>query len=150
MYRRGFLSLRTLIVLNRNPHGWVEFVEHRSCHDIAELDRYHWRIGMHLCLAYVMGATDLHYENLIANGEHPVLVDLETMLQAVARSWDVLLASSADQQITEVLYDSVLSTGLLPFWMPGRPGKSLQFHDPGVSQPPALEFHEFLANQSFP
>ena len=126
--RRGeahgvYLSLRTVTVLNRTTHGWVEFVEHQDCRDSGELERYHRRAGMQLCLAYALGASDLHHENLIANGEQPVLVDLETMVQGVPRSWDALAATSADQRITEILHDSVLRTGLLPFWMTGKPGK---------------------------
>jgi hypothetical protein len=33
-----------------------------------------------LCLAYLLNCTDLHRENLICSGEHPVLIDLKTLL----------------------------------------------------------------------
>jgi lantibiotic modifying enzyme len=45
-----------------------------------EIKRYYQRAGQLLCLLYVLGANDCHNENLIACGEHPVLVDLETLM----------------------------------------------------------------------
>jgi lantibiotic modifying enzyme len=43
---------------------------------------------MVLCLLYVLQGTDCHQENLVASGEHPVLVDLETLLQPEAQEID--------------------------------------------------------------
>ncbi len=34
-----------------------------------------------LALFYALEATDFHHENLIAEGEHPVPIDLETLFQ---------------------------------------------------------------------
>ncbi len=130
----GALPLRTLKVLNRTTHGWVEFVEHQSCQHPCEVQRYYRRIGMLLCLAYVIGATDFHQENMIADGEQPVLLDLETMLQPLPRPWDGLLAASADQRAVEIMHDSVLRTGLLPFWIIGNPGKSYDVSGIGAEE----------------
>ena len=35
-------------------------------------------MGIHLFLGYALGATDLHGENIIAHGEYPVIIDMET------------------------------------------------------------------------
>ena len=129
------LSLRALNVLNRKTHGWVEFVEHLTCHDTSDVERYYRRIGMLLCLTYVLGGTDYHLENIIASGEHPVLVDLEMMLQASPRPWDERQIQSADQRATEIIHNSVLRTGLLPIWIMSKLGKSVDMSGIGAEDP---------------
>jgi lantibiotic modifying enzyme len=41
-------------------------------------------MGAHIALTWLLGGTDLHSENVIAHGEHPVPVDLETLFHAAA------------------------------------------------------------------
>jgi type 2 lantibiotic biosynthesis protein LanM len=120
----GAPRLRVPGILNRTTHGWVEFVEHRTCYNPSEIERYYTRIGMLLCLAYVLGASDVHQDNIIASGEQPILLDLETMMQPPPRLWGGLNAGSADQRAVEIMHDSVLRTGLLPFWIAGYKGRS--------------------------
>jgi type 2 lantibiotic biosynthesis protein LanM len=74
------LGLRTLAVLDRARYGWVEFAEHRPCADRAGVQRYYRRQGALLALLYALDGSDFHYENLIASGDQPVLVDLEALL----------------------------------------------------------------------
>ncbi len=76
------LPLKAAAVLNRGTHGWMEHVAASACSDRAEVDRYYHRAGMVLALAYVLGGADLHQGNLIANGEYPVLIDVEAFLDA--------------------------------------------------------------------
>ena len=42
------------------------------------------RAGAWLALLHVFAATDMHQENMIACGDHPVPIDLETILQPSA------------------------------------------------------------------
>src|SRR3712207_8377597 len=51
----------------------------------SEALRYYERAGMLLCLFYVLEGTDCHYENIIASGEYPVLIDTETLMHHRAR-----------------------------------------------------------------
>ncbi|MBW4623879.1 MAG: type 2 lantipeptide synthetase LanM family protein [Cyanosarcina radialis HA8281-LM2] len=111
------LDFKVVRVLNRDRYGWVEYVEHQPCSDEAAADRFYQRAGMLLCVLYVLRGTDCHYENLIASGEHLVLVDLETLLHHEAK----LMENSPSLQEFETaagqfLWDSVLRTGLLPRW----------------------------------
>lgn len=78
---RGSPRLRTPRVLDRGSHGWAEFVAHAPCRSAAEVERFHERQGAQLALLYALEATDFHAENLIASGDDPVLIDLETVLQ---------------------------------------------------------------------
>ncbi|MDJ0615913.1 MAG: type 2 lanthipeptide synthetase LanM family protein [Calothrix sp. MO_192.B10] len=96
-----------LKIINRGSYGWVEFVEYKSCDSQAEVERFYLRIGGYLALLYMLEATDFHGENLIACGENPVLVDLESLFHSRLHrnDWETGM---------EYLNDSVLRVGLLP------------------------------------
>ena len=72
---------RTHAILNRGTYGWVEFVAHEGCASSEEVRRFYRRQGGYLALLYAIEATDFHHNNLIAAGEHPVLIDLECLFQ---------------------------------------------------------------------
>lgn len=109
--RRQGPSLRTPRVLDRGDRGWVEFVESTPCRSREEVDRFYQRTGALLALVYAVEGTDFHYENLIASGEHPVLVDLESLFQQRLAQFDP--SSASGTAVTSVSY-SVIRTGLLP------------------------------------
>jgi type 2 lantibiotic biosynthesis protein LanM len=98
--------LRTIKILDRGAYGWVEFIAQEGCTSSDEVQRFYVRQGEYLALLYALEGTDIHYENLIAAGEHPILVDLETLFQPYIRS--------STQIINEVYRNSVLRIGLLP------------------------------------
>ena len=110
-------------LIDCTTYGWMEYVEHLPCEDAAAAQRYYQRTGMLLCLVYVLHATDFHQENLIASGEHPVLVDLETLLQPEAQDIDPLEEVAAQDLANQQFFDSVIRTGLLPKWELGPEGK---------------------------
>ena len=109
------LPFKVLEVLDRSTHGWVEFVEHLPCRDHDEARRYYERAGMLLCLFYVLEGTDCHYENIIASGEYPVLIDTETLMHHRARAV-IPEDENAQTAAFEQIGHSVLRTGLLPRW----------------------------------
>jgi type 2 lantibiotic biosynthesis protein LanM len=96
-------KLRVIRTHDEGTFGWTEFVPFAPCRAPEEVNRFFARIGAHLALAYVLGGTDLHWENIIANGEYPVPVDLETLFHteplpdkvsgATARAWAELQGS---------------------------------------------------------
>lgn len=52
-----------------------------SCRSLNDVRNYYYELGIHACFLYVLSATDIHYENIIAYGKHPVIIDLETIFQ---------------------------------------------------------------------
>jgi type 2 lantibiotic biosynthesis protein LanM len=79
---RGFEpALRQARVLDRGDYGWMEMIHTGPCPDEAALRRFFERQGGYLALLYALDGTDFHHENLLASGEHPVLIDLETLFQ---------------------------------------------------------------------
>ncbi len=105
------LSFRTLEILDRGTHGWIEFIQAGPCGSAEEVSRFYIRQGGYLALLYALEATDFHYENLIAAGEHPVLVDLETLFQP---RFPINVFQGAERIAVDSMGDSVLRIGLLP------------------------------------
>jgi type 2 lantibiotic biosynthesis protein LanM len=101
-------DFRTLNVVDRGDHGWTEFVSQRDCTTADEVKRFYERLGGHVALTHTLAGSDLHYENLVAAGEHPVLVDLEVLFHPLPPGW------SQRDPAEQALADSLLGTGLLP------------------------------------
>ncbi|GAB2678524.1 type 2 lanthipeptide synthetase LanM family protein [Thalassiella azotivora] len=104
--------------LDRGTYGWVEHVDHTPCHDVAQVADFYRRTGALLALLYAVDATDMHLENLVARGPHPVLVDVETLFHAAAPAPLVVASDPARGALSR----SVLSTGLLPAVVVGEHG----------------------------
>jgi type 2 lantibiotic biosynthesis protein LanM len=97
--------------LDRGDHGYAAWVEHRPLADEQAAQRYYQRYGGLTAIAYALACTDLHLENLIACGEYPIVIDLETVLQP----W--MTRAAASQPATRSIgpyAPSVVFSGLLP------------------------------------
>lgn len=110
------LPFLILKILNRNTYGWVEYVEPQPCEDDAAAKRFYQRAGMLLCLLYALNGNDCHFENLIASGEHLVLVDMETLMHNETNSLDFQDATAQSVMNEQYRKNSVLRTGMLPSW----------------------------------
>ncbi|MEV0643209.1 type 2 lanthipeptide synthetase LanM family protein [Streptomyces sp. NPDC050619] len=98
-------------VLEREEHGWCEFVEHSPCASPEEVPAFYWRIGGTLAHLLYLGAIDFHLENIIAAGAYPVPIDLETLFQHPPYEDEAI---TAHQKSVHMLFESVLATGMLP------------------------------------
>jgi type 2 lantibiotic biosynthesis protein LanM len=95
-------------MLNRNGYGWEAEIKNEPCKSISEVADFYKRTGVQICLAYLLGVTDIHFENLIAHGAHPVIIDLEFMADRR------LTVGDHPRKTQELLADSVINTGILP------------------------------------
>ena len=103
MNRNGFQPrLRLARLLLRKDYYWMEYVEVASCENEAGVRRFYERMGALIAAAYLMKAVDCHRENVIAAGEHPVLVDIDAL-------WHVSPLTKT-QSLADVLY----RTGFFP------------------------------------
>lgn len=109
------LTLRAARALAREGYGWTEFIEHVGYADESGRDMYFRRAGAWLALFHCFAATDMHQENVIAAGDHPVPIDLETILQPPPASQKVQEAESAAfEAASKMIADSVMAVGVLP------------------------------------
>lgn len=107
-------------VLTRPGHSWHSFVPSVAMPDgNAE---YQASLGKQMALATALGATDLHYENFVWDGQACHLVDFETVISPSPR----LLRTGGDGAYRAALsrvLSSGLSTGALPGWAEGPGGE---------------------------
>ena len=106
----------TTAILDRGEYGWAQYVSPLDCGTIDQVARYYQRQGALLAVLHALGATDMHAGNLIAAGEHPVLVDLETLFHPLGAAGSPVYSES--EPARDALLRSVIRTGLLPirFW----------------------------------
>ena len=113
--------LQSLRVLPAKGYGYMEFVPHRVCTHARELRQFYYNAGRHTAILYLLGCTDCHHENLIANGDQWLLIDGETLFEAdFARPADQFTSIPADSPVGALqrqIDDSVLHSGLLPMWL---------------------------------
>lgn len=113
---------RLMLVADRSDYGWAEYIDAAGCATADEVKRFYWRQGSYLALLYILHAVDFHFENLIAAGEHPVLIDLEGLMHhRFPDSYGE--GRSAATLAMEELNRSVLRTGMLPMRIMGDHGQ---------------------------
>ncbi|MEU1129156.1 type 2 lanthipeptide synthetase LanM family protein [Streptomyces sp. NPDC005900] len=112
------LGLRTPRSVRRPGYGWLEFIEHAWCTSPTELDRFYRRQGALLALLYAVDGVDMHYENVIACRDQPVLVDAETLLHAGLPA----AVTCGSDPAAAALSASVHRTCLLPSLLIGEHG----------------------------
>ncbi len=102
-------DLRTLEFVYRDDYAWMEWVDPQECATEAEAVAYYRRAGMLVCLFYALAATDMHLENIIAEGGQPVSVDLETLAEPVASPEMRVI-----NETVKVVAGTVVRTGVVP------------------------------------
>jgi type 2 lantibiotic biosynthesis protein LanM len=110
-------AFRLLKHLDRGSHGWSKFISADACQTVDEVTRFYRRQGAYLAILYALEASDFHCDNLIAAGEHPVLVDLEALFHPRFRA---PLSTDAEDVTGGILSHSVLRVGLLPCYTTGE------------------------------
>jgi type 2 lantibiotic biosynthesis protein LanM len=101
-------------------YGWVEFIKNRPCDTAAEHDEFYRRLGGLIAMLHALSTVDIHFENLVACGPDPYVIDLETLFHV---NLDELEVRSASDSLAIKLRDSVMSIGILPTPMLSGEGK---------------------------
>ena len=100
-------------VMDCGDYGWVEFVTHRFAAGNEELLSFYRGIGHLLALMRLLSGSDLHAENVIAQGGSPVVVDCETLFTPKIPPSPSGYGGAFDRA-AELTAQTVLSVGLLP------------------------------------
>lgn len=112
---------KSIKIIDKGEYGWEEFIKASSCKTQEELKRYYYRFGILIFINYILNANDLHVENVVAQGEHPVIIDAETILDN-KREYQ---QKNARMMLSERIHESVLYSGLLPQYRFSRKGKAI-------------------------
>jgi type 2 lantibiotic biosynthesis protein LanM len=109
------LDLRAAGVIACDHYGWAEFIDHTGVNDQTGCEMYFRRAGAWLALFHCFAATDMHQENIIAAGDQPVPIDLETILQPPGPAPKAHEAeSAASDDAADMIANSVMAVGILP------------------------------------
>ena len=94
-----------------STHSYEELIEYEPCSNNRELKDYYYNYGFLMGIIYYLNGNDIHYENLISNNVHPVVVDYETLLQQPINFENV---ESKNNQLIEKNFFRISKTALLP------------------------------------
>ena len=92
-----------------DQYGYSLLVEHVPC-DPERLPEFYRNAGRLMAMLHLLGASDCHFENLIAHREHLVLIDAETLFEVRPRT-DV---EQVRDHLPEGMDDWILNVGMLP------------------------------------
>lgn len=95
---------------------WVKFVEYKEVNNSDDIKQFYKNYGQIIFISYLLGINDLHYENLIASGEYPIISDVETIFSSYlffeTHKYDYDAQYNASKQLTY----GVMATGLIPIY----------------------------------
>lgn len=106
-HQKMSLPFKLTKILERQGYGWVEYILQEPCLAQVEVNNFYKRAGMLLSLLYVVGAKNCHAENVIANGQYPVLIDADILMQPSIKNSD---------EPDKWFRNSVVGIGFLPAW----------------------------------
>jgi hypothetical protein len=86
--------LRAARVLCRSSYCWMEEIAPINCRSEKGVRLFYKRLGATIAVAYLLEAADFHRDNMIASGEWPILIDLETLSHPTPRSEGSSIADS--------------------------------------------------------
>ncbi|MGE6964332.1 type 2 lanthipeptide synthetase LanM [Bacillus thuringiensis] len=98
----------------RKGYSWIEYIPFKTCENITDIHNFYKRMGVQMAFLYALNAIDLHFENIIAHGSHPIFIDLECLFSTP--NLDMIPANMLDahNKIKNKITQSVYSIGLLP------------------------------------
>ena len=110
MFNKGGFDFHTPKRLIREHYAFEQFIEYESCTEEHEIRSFYKNYGNIIGLIYMINGNDLHFENIIAKGRYPTIVDIETIIQNCP---PIFMGEGAMVQAKNKLLDSILISGLL-------------------------------------
>ncbi len=117
---KDMLDFKLPKTISGQDYGFSQYISHRDCKEQKEIENFYERIGELLAVLYSLNSSDFHYENIIACGEYPVLIDLETVIHPLIVQPDDKERNSAFAKAEKQYSNSVATIGMLPTYMKGN------------------------------
>jgi len=74
-------KLAMVKTLSYENYTYEEYIEYKPCSNLSEVESYYIQFGQLMGIFQLLNGTDIHMENLISHGKHPIVIDLETLIQ---------------------------------------------------------------------
>jgi lantibiotic modifying enzyme len=97
------IQLKSVIVISNYHYGWMEYVKQKTTTPF-KATIYYYNLGLLLGICSVFNAQDLHFENVIASEEYPIIVDLECLFTPPI----------TEEQYEDQYFPSLFDTLLIP------------------------------------
>lgn len=84
----GILDMKVPKFLDYDNHSWFQKIEFNPLieNNRGKLsEKYYKRLGQLVAIIYILNGCDIHYENIISDGEYPVIIDIEALLTSRLR-----------------------------------------------------------------
>ncbi len=78
--------LVTANIVAKENYGYCEFIDYETCQYETDVAEFYHALGELTALLLLINGLDIHQENIIAHGKHPVLIDLECIMTPVLRA----------------------------------------------------------------
>jgi len=99
------ISFPNYLLLCKDGYGYVEFLEvGNQAKTETEVKTFYRQLGGYLALFYILGGSDLHYQNLITSNCQANVCDCETVLEILPQE---------TENYTDTPFDSVFKTNLI-------------------------------------
>lgn len=69
--------------LGFEEHSWHQYIDYKDCESKEDVYQFYYNIGSVICWMYALNGTDIHFENIIAKGKVPYIVDLECIFNKI-------------------------------------------------------------------
>ena len=103
-FKNNKITLKPIMILSKSSYGWIEYIHYDYVDDLGA-NKYYFNYGALLGICYILNAQDMHYENIIARGTHPTVVDLECLCSPPI----------TQKQYEDKNFPSIFDTLLIPF-----------------------------------
>jgi type 2 lantibiotic biosynthesis protein LanM len=107
-----------------------QFIEQVPCTSTEEIDRFYVRMGQNLAVLFLLTGMDMHSENIIALGEHPVIIDHETLFNNLSFKGARDSRETVYGRMTHRVWESLINSGVLPMEVRGIDFGALVRRDP--------------------
>lgn len=101
--------LRTPQFFESANNTWQENIEYSANENKEDLTSFFYNSGVYLGLFYLLGVSDLHFENIIYTKGTPIFIDLEVITPPSVTDENI-------EQTKHLLNRSILATALLPMY----------------------------------
>ncbi|MEX2804385.1 type 2 lanthipeptide synthetase LanM [Streptococcus sp. H31] len=108
------LNMESPDFVSNNDYSWFKKITYSPLSNKDNPHHYYQRLGQLLALIYILNGNDIHYENLISQGEQPIIVDIETLLtnRLIFKKASTSLLLQKDE--SSYIFDSVKNSLILP------------------------------------
>lgn len=93
--------------LSSEEHSWHQCIDYEDCKTKEDVYQFYYNIGALICWMYALNGTDIHFENIIAKGKVPYIVDNECIFNKIEPDKGSLEYSVISSYITPPLVGAI-------------------------------------------